>query len=319
MGGAERAMAYRLASGSGLRVSELKSLTPESFDLKSNPATVRVAAGYSKRRRRDVQPLSSALVALLRPWLASKASGEPVLKLPARTADMVKADLKAARVPYATSAGTLDFHSLRHGYITELVASGASVKTCQELARHSTPTLTIGRYGHTRLADVVGAVEALPVVATAAAQEQAQGLATGTDGKPEGWDLSVYLTGAKQPQAVRDNATSFIPTSDMEQGDTNKKPQQKREIMRHPAKGGNEKGEWRNGRRWGLKIPCENPQTPVNKALTDGQAPAGTYLCTYPAELAPVVQAWDTLPEHLRAAILAIVATVQPPGKGGGR
>jgi len=255
MDGAERAMAYRLASGTGLRVSELRSLTPESFNLKSNPATVLVAAGYSKRRRRDVQPLSSALVALLRPWLASKPPGEPVLKLPARTADMVKADLKAARVPYATSAGTLDFHSLRHGYITELVASGASVKTCQELARHSTPALTIGKYAHTRLADVVGAVEALPVVGTVAPQEVAQGLANGTDGKQQGCGLSVYLTGAKQPQAVRNNATSFIPTMDGEQGESDKKPQQKREIMRHPAKGGNEKGEWRNGRRWGLKIP----------------------------------------------------------------
>jgi excisionase family DNA binding protein len=43
-----------------------------------------------------------------------------------------------------------------------LVASGASVKTCQTLARHSTPSLTIGVYAKTSLHDVKGAVEALP-------------------------------------------------------------------------------------------------------------------------------------------------------------
>ena len=40
---------------------------------------------------------------------------------------------------------------------------------------------------------------------------------------------------------------------------------------------------------------------------------------TYPPELAPVVEAWGTLPEHLKAAILALVSTAQAPGKGGAR
>ena len=31
----------------------------------------------------------------------------------------------------------LDFHGTRHTYIRAIVAGGASVKTCQELARHS--------------------------------------------------------------------------------------------------------------------------------------------------------------------------------------
>ena len=36
-------------------------------------------------------------------------------------------------------------HAARHTYVSRVVESGASVKTCQELARHSDPTLTIGR------------------------------------------------------------------------------------------------------------------------------------------------------------------------------
>ena len=41
----------------------------------------------------------------------------------------------------------LDFHSWRSTYITGLVRSGASVKVTQQLARHSTPTLTLNLYG----------------------------------------------------------------------------------------------------------------------------------------------------------------------------
>ena len=55
-----------------------------------------------------------------------------------------------------------DFHATRHTYISGIVAGGASVKTAQELARHSTPTLTIGRYAHTRLLDLRGTLDGLP-------------------------------------------------------------------------------------------------------------------------------------------------------------
>jgi hypothetical protein len=48
--------------------------------------------------------------------------------------------------------------------VTNLVASGASVKTCQTLAQHSTPTLTIGLYAKVSLHDIKGAVENLPDV-----------------------------------------------------------------------------------------------------------------------------------------------------------
>jgi site-specific recombinase XerC len=57
MGGTDRAMLYRLAVGTGFRVSELASLTPESFNLIADRPTVTVQAGHSKHRREDVQPL----------------------------------------------------------------------------------------------------------------------------------------------------------------------------------------------------------------------------------------------------------------------
>ena len=89
-------------------------------------------------------------------------------------------DLKAADVPYETDSGVVDFHSLRGCYISYIVSSGASVKTCQTLARHSTPSLTIGIYAKASLHDISGAVEALPDLTAKSEHEVLR--ATGTDG-----------------------------------------------------------------------------------------------------------------------------------------
>ena len=78
----------------------------------------------------------------------------------------------------------LDFHGARHTYISGIVAGGASVKVAQELAGHSTPTLTIGRYSHARLHDLTAALDALPDLTTPpeiTATPEAMA-ATGTDG-----------------------------------------------------------------------------------------------------------------------------------------
>jgi hypothetical protein len=69
LSGPDRAMLYLTSVYTGLRASELASLTPESFALDARP-TVTVAAAYSKRRREDAVPLHPDIVARLRPWLA---------------------------------------------------------------------------------------------------------------------------------------------------------------------------------------------------------------------------------------------------------
>ncbi len=52
-----------------------------------------------------------------------------------------------------------DFHAMRHTFISAIVAAGATAKTCQELARHSTSRLTLDRYAHARSKDKVDAIE----------------------------------------------------------------------------------------------------------------------------------------------------------------
>ncbi len=185
LGGQDRAMLYRLAMGTGFRANELRSLTPESFHLDGEPPTVMVSAGYSKRRRDDTQPIPPALAAALRPWLASKAPGSPVFgELTKHTADMLRVDLEAVGIAYRDSSGRVaDFHALRHSYVTALAMSNAPVKIVQSLARHSTPTLTLGTYAHVGLFDQSAALDALPDLTGEPSRTEAAALApTGTDG-----------------------------------------------------------------------------------------------------------------------------------------
>ena len=210
MPGPDRAMVYRLALGTGFRAKELRSMTPASFDLDADQPTVTVMAAHSKRRRTDSQPIRRDLADLLRPWLDSRPQDELLFaRLPKNTARMLRSDLRAARaewiddarndeekaereksdfLAYENEAGELfDFHATRHTYISGIVNGGASVKVAQELARHSTPTLTIGRYAHTRLHDLQGALDSLPSFTNPTSDDAECDIvaleATGTDGQ----------------------------------------------------------------------------------------------------------------------------------------
>jgi integrase len=181
--GPDRAMLYRLAMETGFRRNELRTLAPESFALDGNPPTVTVKAAYSKHRRDDVQPIRPEAADILRPWLAARTPGKPLFgRLTQYTARMLRHDLEAAGIPFQTDSGTADFHALRHSFISALARSNAPVKIVQSLARHSTPTLTLGVYAHVRLYDQSAALEALPDLTRSAPDTQSSaGAATGTD------------------------------------------------------------------------------------------------------------------------------------------
>jgi integrase len=204
LSGPDRAMLYRIALGTGYRVNELRSLTPCSFSLDGDPPTITVEAACSKRRRRDEQPIRRDLADLLGPWLAERPEGERVFRsMPRCMARTLRSDLDAARAAWIAGAQSVaeksareesqflryededgryaDFHALRHTYISGIVASGASVKTAQTLARHSTSELTVGRYSHPRLLDLHGAVESLPGLPPSPPQQRKR--ATGTEGQ----------------------------------------------------------------------------------------------------------------------------------------
>jgi integrase len=207
LAGPERAMLYTIAAYTGLRESELASLTPESFDLAADSPMVNVEAAYSKRRRHDSVPLRADLAELLRGWLADKAAGEPIWPGAwwRHGAKMIRADLAAARRQWIADAKAnvaevkrreqsfrfcfedetgrrFDFHALRHQFISNLVAAGVHPKVAQTLARHSTITLTMDCYSHIGLFDQSAALDKLPSLPASTEPQTERMRATGTDG-----------------------------------------------------------------------------------------------------------------------------------------
>ncbi len=81
MTGPTRALCYRLAIATGLRFSEIKSITPESFDLDGDRPTVTVAAGYTKNGEPATLPLPADLAADLAGFVASTPRGGRVFPL----------------------------------------------------------------------------------------------------------------------------------------------------------------------------------------------------------------------------------------------
>ena len=164
MGPESRARLYTMAFLTGLRRKELASLTPNSFDLKSSPPTLTVAAACSKHRRTDVLPLHSELAQSLPGWLRGLKPNECLFPRLAnrKTWLMVTKDLERVGIPYETAAGIADFHaSGRHTYVTQLLRSGVSLTQARELARHDDIKMTM-RYTHIGLADQAEALKALP-------------------------------------------------------------------------------------------------------------------------------------------------------------
>jgi integrase len=147
--GIDRSVLYRLAFETGLRANELRTLTPESFQLDGPDPVVVVKAGHSKHRREDRQPLPAAAPAWLRPWLETRTPGKTMFGTMGRPAKMLRADLARIEVPYQTDEGVIDFHALRGSAVTHWVDSGIEPSVAQKLARHSTITLTMDRYKRT--------------------------------------------------------------------------------------------------------------------------------------------------------------------------
>ena len=176
--GRDRAMLYTVAGYSGFRASELASMALTSFDLDGKPPTVTVEAGYTKRKRRDKQPLPPWLAEQLRLWLAARPEEKTKIwpgRWPEKAAKMLRGDLEAAEIPYTDEMGRVfDFHSLRHQFISSLATAGVHPKVAQQLARHSTITLTLDRYTHLALGEVAGALDQLPIVPLEGVPKQSQ-------------------------------------------------------------------------------------------------------------------------------------------------
>jgi integrase len=81
-------------------------------------------------------------------------------------------DIAAADIPKEDERGrTVDVHALRHTFGTHLSKNGVPPRTAQAAMRHSKLELTMNVYTDPELLDVAGAMESLPELREADADE----------------------------------------------------------------------------------------------------------------------------------------------------
>ncbi len=160
--GAQRAMLYELAAGTGFRRRTLWGLTPANLHLHGKEPYIVVIPSNVKNRKEREHPILPELAAKLAAFTKGMAPNETVFK-PSRwsdTAAMMRTDLKAAGMDYRVGEHHFrDFHSWRNTFVTNVVRTGG-LKVAQDLAGHSTPDLT-AKYARPTMRDYRSALEAL--------------------------------------------------------------------------------------------------------------------------------------------------------------
>ncbi len=223
MTGYQRYWLYRLAIETGLRRNELRSLKRSSFDLEK--ATVTLEAAFSKNRQESILSLKPQTAAELGDFLKGKLpEARAFNKITNRTADMLKADLADAKIPYVDKAGRyLDFHSLRHTTGSLLAAAGVHPKVAQSIMRHSDINLTMSRYTHIFRGQESEAIGKLPDLSPTN-KNRAQ-VATGTDGR------SVLPSGLPKEHGQHNNSVDNNRQTSRAMGDKRPSPAPKTGLM----------------------------------------------------------------------------------------
>jgi len=180
--GRERALVYKTLVLTGLRKSELASLTVGQLEFDGPVAFAVLNPADEKNRRGANIPLRADLAAELSSWLterldesrmeARKAGKAIPARLPASTrlfyvpsglSRILNRDLAAAGIPKRDERNrVVDVHAMRVTFCTHLCAAGVPLRTAQAAMRHSKPELTANIYTDPKLLDVAGAIDALP-------------------------------------------------------------------------------------------------------------------------------------------------------------
>lgn len=199
--GHERALIYKTLLLTGLRKSELASLTVGQAELDAPAPHLRLDARDEKNHRGATLPLREDLATELREWIRTRLAEakdaararkvavpealpatEPLFDVPRGLIRIFDRDLVFAGIAKVERrqgrdvvvkrdeyGRSIDVHALRHTFGTYLSKGGVSLRTAQAAMRHSDPSLTANVYTDTTMLDVAGALEALPKLAVRAA------------------------------------------------------------------------------------------------------------------------------------------------------
>jgi site-specific recombinase XerD len=165
LSGPARALVYWICVETGLRRSEVFSLTPSNLDFTTAPADpcIVVCGRSTKNRKVANLPVTQTLAAAMALVAEGLESDAPLIgHPPGRAAEMLQCDLKRAGLPLVDeTGGILDFHSLRHTFATRLARMDVHPRVAQALLRHSRIEMTMQTYTHLRSADTRSAIEGL--------------------------------------------------------------------------------------------------------------------------------------------------------------
>ena len=160
---------YAFLAGTGLRINEVRQLNVAYLDLDGPIPVVRLSAATTKNGRDDTVPLRADLVAMLRRRIEGRRATDRVFDIPADLIRRFHADCRRAGIARRDGRGRqIDLHALRTTFGTMLARSGVSMRTAQQLMRHSDIRLTANVYVDPALLDLQGAVESLPSVPSVA-------------------------------------------------------------------------------------------------------------------------------------------------------
>lgn len=154
---AERKELYRFAMLTGARHTQASALAVK--DLNFSQKTVNLKP--KGKDRTHIVPMHAALIGPLRKLCEGRGRDDlifPGIPSKDRAAGLVRADCKAAGI----DTTHVDFHALRHTFITRLAEANVHPKVLQQLAGHASLETTLGFYVHFRRDDEHSAVALLP-------------------------------------------------------------------------------------------------------------------------------------------------------------
>jgi integrase len=167
--GLERKLLYATLIYTGLRKSELASITIGRVFLDHEVPHFALAAKNEKSKRGATLPLHPELVVELRKWLELKQGDgelspkEKLFNVPFGLCKILNRDLAYAGIEKRDGLDrVVDVHALRHTHGTLLAKRGVSPTVAKNSMRHSDIRMTMNLYTHLDLDDVAEGVNRIP-------------------------------------------------------------------------------------------------------------------------------------------------------------
>jgi len=290
---------YLTAICSGLRVNELRSLKVKNLNIQMGG--LNLEAEWTKNRKAGFQPLPSSLMERLAEAERDKQADDSLLTVPTHVSRTLRYDLNRAGITRFGVGGKVDFHALRGTYINLVLESGASVKEAQDLARHSTPHLTMNVYGQSRwdkrneLAELVGQ----KVLGEAANSKESYAICRTKQAMGE---IIPFISNElrENGKGFKSSRPDLILSGQNADRDTAQYPQSLAKSSSHDGDGCSLKDNT-------ITQPEHSKSTTLQKKYAAFRTKIQDQGKGIPSGLESVIEAWPELPDAIRSGIVAMV------------